>query len=306
MKLNKIMIGIGIVLIVFIPIWLFLIVPELEKMPEDYGNFINYNRLSNINHEIGGDWEGEQIVKGETREKTIRIENNIQVIEGQYIAHSLDDEKIWEVKKEYGIDRTSRKVVSGYGQYADNSYYYFPPKLKKQSYNIWITQYFYPVELKFKGVEDIQGLEAYHFEAKNFVFDDSEGFEWLDLVPEVYKVFADGTVNVWVEPTTGIILDYKGGGVAYYADKETDEKIQDMQSWSNEYSDDSISKQIRLAQNEKQKIYLIEWIIPILLGLIGIALIFSSFIGRRFISGLDGAEGKKMIKPVIPRKKEEK
>jgi hypothetical protein len=251
-------------------------------IPGDYESFIDYKRLSNINHEIGGEWAGEQLIKGESREKTIRIENNVQVVEGQYIAYSLDDEIVWEVKKEYGIDRSTRKVVSGYGQYADNSYFHFPSKLKKQDYTIWITQYFYPVELKFKKVENIQGLEAYHFEAKNFIFDDSEGFEWLDLVPEVYNVFADGTVNILVEPTTGIILDYKGGGVAYYADKQTGEKVQDMQTWSNEYSEDSISNQVRIAQNEKQRIFLIEKIVPILLGLIGIALILASIIGKRY------------------------
>jgi hypothetical protein len=301
MNLHKVMLGIGIVLLLVIPIWIFFIVPEMEKLPKDYNNFINYNRQSNTNHEIGGVWTGEKIVKGESKEKTIRLDKNVQVIEGQYNAYLLDNEKIWDVKKEYGIDRLTRIVVYGYGQYAENSYFHFPPKLKKQSYSVWVTQYFYPLELRFIGVENIQGLEAYHFEAKNFVFDDSEGFEWLDLVPEVYNVHADGTVNVWVEPITGTILDFKGGGVAYYADKETDEKIQDMQTWSNKYSEDSIANQVRLAQNEKQRIYLLERIVPILLGLVGIALIFASFIGRRLI---ERDEKKPIIKPIIPKKKE--
>jgi hypothetical protein len=283
MNLHKIMIGIGIILIVFIPIWIFLIVPQLEKLPGDYENTINYKRTSNTNHQIGGEWIGEQLVKGVTTEKTIEINGNVQIIEGKYIAQGLNNEVIWEVSNKYGINRKNRETVSGYGQYSKNSYYHFPTKLKKQSYVIWFSQYLYPVELKFKNIDNVKGLEAYHFEANNFIFDDSQGFEWLDLVPEEYKTLADGTVNVWVEPITGIILDYKGGGVAYYADKQTDEKVQDMQTWSNEYTEDTIANQVRLAQNEKQRIYLIEWIVPILLALVGIALIFASFVGRKFI-----------------------
>jgi uncharacterized membrane protein len=36
MNLNKTLIGIGVVMIVLIPIWVFFIVPELTKMPGDY------------------------------------------------------------------------------------------------------------------------------------------------------------------------------------------------------------------------------------------------------------------------------
>jgi hypothetical protein len=280
MNLHKTTVGIGITLFVFIPIWLLLIVPELNKLDKDSNNFISYDRLSNTNHEIGGEWTGEQIVKGKSREKTIRIDKHIQLIEGQYIANSLDEKKIWEVKKEYEIDRLTRNVISN--QYTGDSYFHFPPKLKKQKYTVWFSQYLYPIELTFKGINNIQGLEVYHFEAKNFVFDDTEGFEWMDIVPEVYNILSEGTINVWVEPITGFILDFKGGGVAFYADKQTDEKIQDMQTWSNKYSKDSIDDQVRLAQNEKQRIILIERIIPILLALIGLALILASFIGKKF------------------------
>jgi hypothetical protein len=256
-----------VLLIVVLTVWYLAVVPEFEKIPKDYQNTLDYKRTSNTNHEINGEWTGEKLIKGTNVESTIKIEGNTQIINGIYLAKGLNDEVLWEAKKEYGIDRLTREVISSYDQYTENSYFYFPPRLKKQTYTIWITQYLYPVELNFKNVETINGLEAYHFEAKNFIFDDTDGFEWLDLVPEVYKILADGTVNVWVEPTTGIILDYKGGGVAYYADKETGEKVQDMQTWSNEYTDDTITTQVIKAQNEKFKLLLIKTIIPIILAI---------------------------------------
>jgi hypothetical protein len=281
--INKIFLGIGFALLVLIPIWIFLIVPEMEKLPDNFSNKVEFIRKSNTNHQIGGNWTGEILVKGTTIENTLNIDKNIQIIEGNYKAQDLDDSVLWEVNKKYGINKKTFQTIPEYGQYSDNSYYLFPQKLDKKSYKVWIAQYLYPLELKFKNIEDVQKLEAYHFEAKNFVFDDSEGFEWMDLVPEVYNVLADGTVNVWVEPITGIILNYEGGGVAYYADKQTGEKIQDIQTWSNKYSEDTIANQVRIAQNEKQRIILIEWIAPILMLLVSLAFFSVYYVSRKHI-----------------------
>jgi hypothetical protein len=281
MKLNYLLVGV-VGLLIFLPIWYFAVVPEFEKMEEDYENVIHYNRLSNTNHKIGGEWAGERFVRGTTVEKRIKQEGNVILMEGHYIAQGLNNEKIWEVKKNYGIDAKTRKIINGYGQYADNSYYLFPTKLRSENYNIWFPQYLYPVQLNFIGIEKINELEVYHFEAKNFLFDDSEGFEYLDLVPEEYKVFADATVNVWVEPISGIMIDFEGGGVAYYADKNSNKKIQDMQTWSNKYTDGTITIQVLKAKNERFKLLLIKIVIPLLLAVaVVIITLFLSFKGEK-------------------------
>jgi hypothetical protein len=280
-KIQKIYLLLFVLFLAAIPVWRYWFVPELLKLPGDYESVVNYRRLSNTNHQIGGEWIGAELVKGYTKEQTISLDGNTQIIEGLYQAQDLNNKTLWEVKKEYGVDRGSRELQNGFGQYAKNTFYLFPPNLKKQTYNVWFAQYLYPIELTFRGTEKLQGLAVYHFSAENFIFDDSAGFQWLDTVPELYKVFADGTVNVWVEPVTGVIIDYKGGGVAYYADKITGEKVQDMQTWRNEYSDDTIANQVRIAQNEKQEIILYERWIPILLGLISLAFLIALFASRR-------------------------
>jgi hypothetical protein len=280
-RIQKLFILLFILTLAIMPVWHLWAVPELLKLPGDYEGAVNFRRLSNTNHQIGGKWTGEKLVKGFTKEQTIGLDGNTQIIEGLYQARDLDNEILWEVKKRYGVDRISRELQNSFGQYAENTFYLFPPSLEKQAYNIWFNQYLYPIKLTFRGVEEIQGLTVYHFSAENFIFDDSAGFEWLDTVPELYKILTNGTVNVWVEPTTGVVIDYKGGGVAYYADKVTGEKVQDMQTWSNEYNDDTIANQVRLAQNKKQEIILYEQWIPILLRLIAVAFVIALFASRR-------------------------
>jgi hypothetical protein len=280
-KIQKIFLLFFILFLAAIPAWRFLIAPELLKLPGDYKNTVNFKRLSNTNHQINGEWTGEELVKGFAKEQTIRIDGNTQIIEGLYQAQDLNNKILWEVKKEYGVERSSHKLQNGFSQHAKDTFYLLPPSLKKQTYNVWFTQYLYPVELTFREAEEIQGLVVYHFSAENFIFDDSAGFEWLNTVPELYKVLTDGTINVWIEPTSGVIVDYKGGGVAYYADKITEEKVQDMQTWSNEYSNDTVVNQVRLAQNAKQQIFLYERWIPVLLGLISLAFLVALFASRR-------------------------
>jgi hypothetical protein len=279
--IQKILLLFIVLFLAVIPAWLYFAVPELLKLKDNYVNVVNYIRLSNTNHQLDGEWTGVELIQGFTNEKTVRLEGNTQIIEGLYQALDLNNKTLWEVKKEYGVDRSSREIQNGFGQYATNTFYLFPLKLKEQTYNVWFTQYLYPIALTFNEVEEIQGLVVYHYSAENFIFDDSAGFNWLDTVPELYKVFTDGTVNVWVEPLSGVIVDYKGGGVAYYADLITGEKVQDMQTWSNEYSDDTIANQVRLAQNEKQRILLYERWIPILLLILALSFLTALFASRR-------------------------
>jgi hypothetical protein len=282
-KIQKIYLAFFIFFLVIIPAWRFIVVPQLLKIPVDYENVINFTRSSNTKHQIGGEWTGEKLIQGYTHIQTIGLNGNTQIIEGLYQAKDLNNQVLWEVKKEYGVDRSSRELQNGFDQYEKNTFYLFPHGLKKQTYNVWFAQYLYPIELKFRGAEEIQGLVVYSFSAENFIFDDSAGFEWLDTVPELYKILTDGTVKVWVEPITGAIIDYKGGGVAYYADKITEEKVQDMQTWSNQFNNDTIASQVRIAQNEKQKIFLYERWIPILFGLIALAFLIALFASRKVV-----------------------
>jgi hypothetical protein len=298
MKLNKIMIGIGIVLIVFIPIWLFLIVPELEKMPGDYGMDVKLLSSEQTRYDLGGELGEMTILNGYIK---INVEqtsgNGIEVNELFHIEY-LNGELSYETLDDLEVNRKSRKLIGSEVNYM------FPIDMKKKDYLIHFPGWEFPIEAKYIGEEIIDGLDVYRYGLSLTNGDLTSSFEFLDLVPEEYDVLTDAEGFYLVEPVTGILVNYEESGTNYYVTKENMEKVQEFSIFSNKFSDDTIANQVRLAQNEKQKIYLIEWIVPILLGLIGIALILSSYIGRRFLGGFDGAEGKKTIKPEIPRKKE--
>lgn len=275
------MIGIAVILLILIPIWIYLIVPELDKIPRDYNTVLNLNHFDNTNFEINGNWTGQQIQKSFQKETTINVEGNIQVIEGWFKAETLNGELLFESKHQYGVNRKTRENVKGYGNKDRDGYYFFPVHLEKKSYRVWMPEYYYALDFNFEGVDNIQGIDAYYFKTKEFSTDDTEAFSFLDLVPETYGAGCSQAVEFWVEPVSGIIVNYKDKGMCYYTNKETGAKVQDMEDWSNKFNDDTIANQVRIAQNKKQTIVLYEWIIPILLGVIAVAFFIVSYIGRK-------------------------
>jgi hypothetical protein len=271
--LQKIFFGIGILLIILIPIWLFFVVPELEKIPGDYeGKFVIFE-INNQRYDIGGEWSGEFIANAILYTTTVSAAGDRQVIRGHYRSETLSGDLIWEVSPEYTVDRYTRENTEKGG------YYLFPQSVKKKSYDVWPFGYTHKFEFDFRGIEEINGLEVYRFGFKDATTDDTEDSSWLDLVPEKYKAIFTQSVDYWIEPVSGIVVNSEGGGIAHYADKVTGEKVQDYITWSNKFSDDTISNQVILAQNEKQRIILIERIIPILLLIIAAALFIAAYSG---------------------------
>jgi hypothetical protein len=275
-NLKKIILSISSFFLILSFIWVIFISPNLLKLSDHYTDSISYRRLSNTNHELGGDWSGEVLLNAFGSVKTLRSNKNTQILSGIYNAQDLNEKSVWYVSKSYGVDKKTRKTLPGIGQYQKDSYYLFPRHLKKQEYTIWLTQYLHPINLQFIAVEKVQGLEVYHYENRNFIFDDTEGFSWLELVPEKYMVLADGTIHAWVEPSTGTIINYKGNGVAYYSDKNTRNRVQEIQTWTNQYTQDTIDRQIQFSYQQKQYQSLIEVILPLIFFIISLALFLST------------------------------
>jgi len=91
-------------------------------------------------------------------------------------------------------------------------------------------------------------------------------------VPEKYQVLSRFSVDIKIEPVTGKIIDYEDKGIIYYAD-EKGNKVQDISERGDGFNYETIKTQAEIAKKEKIKIIAYEWIIPVLLGLIGIALV---------------------------------
>jgi hypothetical protein len=57
-----------------------------------------------------------------------------------------------------GVDRSTREYVPGYGDMERSGQFSFPEGVEKKSYSLWNPAAGRPLEAKFTGEEDFQGL----------------------------------------------------------------------------------------------------------------------------------------------------
>jgi hypothetical protein len=279
--IQKIFLLFFILFLAAIPAWRLLIAPELLKLPGDYERKFDLFYLSNEDYDLENGFSGESIINAVSEDKTIGVNGGNQVIESYYKAETLAGELAWETRNKFGINRETRENITRNEKGAVGSYFVFPQKVEKRSYKIWPLGYNHSFDVQFDGVENVEGLEVYHFSFANEIRDDTKDFTWIELVPDTYGANSMQSSEFLVEPATGILVNFDDGGTSYYVDKTTGEKIQDFLTWKAKFTDDTIANQVRLAQNKKQEIILYERWIPVLLGLISLAFLVALFASRK-------------------------
>jgi hypothetical protein len=280
-RIQKLFILLFILTLAIMPVWHLWAVPELLKLPEDYSRNFNLFFLSNEDYDLEGGFSGESIVNAFVKDETISADRDNQIIESYYKAETLAGELAWEATNKFSINRETRENIARNDEGAVGSYFVFPQEVEKKSYKIWPLGYNHSFDVQFNGVDKIEGLEVYHFSFGDEITDDTEDYTWIELIPDTYHVNSVQSADLWVEPVTGIMVNFDDGGTSYYIDKTTGKKIQDFLTWKDKFNDDTIANQVRLAQNKKQEIILYEQWIPILLRLIAAAFVIALFASRR-------------------------
>jgi len=269
-KLQKTFLIIVIVLLVFIPVWMFLIVPELEKIPEDYDYGITSHGENKIFDPETNQWKS--VLQEQTRnERVIEVSSGSLVIESELKGiKKVTDEVLWETSVTFGVDRITRENTG-----ERTSLFTFPPHLEKKAYIMQTPEMVHPEMVKFEKVEFVRELETYKFSYYLEPSDLTVHFPWI----KGYIVKGDHGGTIWVEPVSGRIVRWVFGGDNKLFDPSTLEEIRDLNTWSLEFGEDTISNQVRLAQNEKQQIILYEITIPALLAIMAIAFLVVYHLG---------------------------
>jgi hypothetical protein len=273
-KIQKIYLLLFVLFLAAIPVWKYWVVPELLKLPGDYG--IKYNLISSeeTRYDIGAEWTEKTLLKGAVDIHTTEVINDKLNFDGVFRIEYLDGSLSYETDERHIFDRSSKRTDDG-------SFFLFPRNLQEQEYLVQFPGWRFPLKMMFTSSEKVGGLDVFKFKATVRGADLTDSFEFLDLVSEQYAVVTDADSSFWVEPTSGILVKYEESGINYYLHVPTENRVQSFSTFSNQFSDDTIANQVRIAQNEKQEIILYERWIPILLGLISLAFLIALFASRR-------------------------
>src|SRR3989344_4725257 len=225
---NKIPLIFGIGILVLIPIYIFLIVPEIEKMDSRDISW-RLTHFEENRFELNGEWTSQYETASYWNEK---LKDGI--LDTQFVVGEPGN-IVYEIKNKFIIDPNTGHNLAGESDNNAGAYAVFPLHVKKQAYTYWPAGYGQSFDLEFKRTQKLFGVDVYHFKIADGLSDDTKGYEFLELVPEKYNAFSKFEIDVYVEPVSGIIVNYNDKGRSYYAD-EKGNKVQDISEWRNEFN----------------------------------------------------------------------
>jgi hypothetical protein len=246
------------------------IAPSLEKLPANYSGKVHLIVENRFRQSPDEDWHTSMLDVYRT-DQTIKATDGVAMVEGSMQAYFQNGALNFETKGLYGIDRLTRANLTGFGDTDREGQYIFPLHVRKIDYVIWDPMFIGQRLATFDRVEEIDGLQVYVFTFQAIGMDETEGYSYLQGVPELYHVHTDGRGVIWVEPISGIVVDYTDGGVSYYVGPDTGLRLADFNQWEEQYTQATRSDQVLLARATLLRIQFLEIWLPGLLIVVGTA-----------------------------------
>jgi len=248
-------------------IWTGVMIPEFEKLPNDYSFYMEYDGEDRIIETVDGELSDVFKLRESISLKVTQVQNdNTLDILSEIKGVRLDtDEVVFDAVNNYQIDKITRTHTD-----KESKMFIFMPGVKKQNYDFHHPLIFSDATLIFDGEDTVKDLEVYKFIVTSEKKDIS--FVFPQFAPNV--IWSDTETIFWVQPTTGDVVKFKRTWEDYFV--VDGEKIKTMQiggKESTQYSTDS------LVEATKAKIQYVNYykiILPtfIILGIIAISSLF--------------------------------
>ena len=154
---------VGAVLVVFALVWLFAIFPAMSKMPTDYereytfeGFIGQFNSDTMSLDEIPTNVVRSLTTHG-TEDDVLLLQQDINI----YPAQGGDP--IRSTSEIYGLDRTTRENVSGYGDMDRTGNFTLPAGVEQETYSFWSSSAMTTLPANFVSEETYHGITVYNF-----------------------------------------------------------------------------------------------------------------------------------------------
>jgi hypothetical protein len=248
----------------------FGIAPWINELPGNYASETHYAAEDSLRETPNGEW-GRTATTLRRVDQTIVSMSETAIVQGDLHVYAENGAVVFESTGLYGVSRFNRQNAPGYGDIERTGQFLFPPDVQPTTYQYWDPMFIGPRGATFERIESLEGLSVYVFHFSCTGLDETAGYSFLPDVPEHYRARTDGQGTLWIEPISGIVVDYAEQGMSYFADLTTGKPIADFHGWSDRYTPESRAAQLRLANEARLRILTINVWLPgglILAGLI--------------------------------------
>lgn len=247
----------------------FWLAPLLTRLPADFTNETRYAAVTRFRDSPTAEWSPSPLI-ARRMDQTLTTSGNISIIQGDVHWTTEDGTPTYETTTLYGVERRTRMNLPGYGDTDRTGQFLFPQHVQQTTYEFWDPYYLGPRTAAFRRVEKVEGLAVYVFDYIAANIDDTGGYTFLPDVPERYRAISDGQGALWIEPVSGIVVDFEDEGVSYFVDVNTGQRVADLYHWSARYTPETRAAQLALARAERMRSLTLELWLPVGLLLAGL------------------------------------
>jgi hypothetical protein len=205
----------GLALVVFALVWLLAIFPAMAKLPADYeqeytfdGSIMQLNSETMSLDEIPTDIVRLLTATG-TEDDVLLLQQDIN------IYHAQAGILLTSTSEVYGLDRTTRENVAGYGDMDRSGQFTFPAGVEQETYSFWSSSAMTTLPANFVSEETFQGITVYNFKIDSSdlpagTMEGTGALQTMDVLTEI-KVEPVSGVPVYTTTTTTVKAQLMSG-----------------------------------------------------------------------------------------------
>ncbi len=265
----KILLGTGIFLFAFAPIWIFIISDEFEKLDENYYHYEEQqgmNSLISENNELSESFPHHNVYEI----KVVNKNNNDMKITSRLIATNTNtDEVFLDETRFYDVNAKTKTHQS-----LEKGFFVFPSHVEKRDYFLTFPLAFTQAIFSFIQETEINGLSVYEFDCVSEPYDITKAIHLFSnmIVKSIYNC------KIWVEPITGQHVDFYLSWESYF---EEDGKLTTLVEKGNKKTTpEYVEKLVEEAKIDLTFSLVLHYFIPIMILTTGIVLIIFSHLKR--------------------------
>jgi hypothetical protein len=231
------------------------------RLPSDYAVELAFDAEDRFRDRPVGEWNATKLT-ARGIQQALAVSGGTVLIQSELHWYGENDEIIFESAGLYGVERGTRANDPTYGDQPRAGQFLFPASVEMTGYVLWDAQYVGPRDATFERLETLDGLTVYIFSFRVRALDETAGYAVLPGVPESYRAHTDGGGTFWVEPVSGITVDYEETGVSYFVDAANGERIAEFHEWSARYAPETRAAQLASARSARLRILALKIWIP--------------------------------------------
>ncbi len=248
----------------------FWITPQLERLPADYAEETSFAAHSRFRETPTSPWVNSTLTARRV-DQTLMASASHAIIQGD--LHWTNDAGVVEYENTgvYGVDRYTRMNLPGYGDVVRTGPFLFPLHTQPTTYRYWDPLFIGGRVATYERASNVDGVPVYVFRFTASALDESAGYSQLPDVPQRYRVHTDGHGTMWIEPVSGIVVDYEEQGISYFVEPATGKRIAEFYLWNDRYTQQTRSAKVEQAVAARRWIMALEIWAPAALLLAGLA-----------------------------------